>query len=82
MSKQKKTRLIACCPCCGAEVTRPLKYWFMLVEADGRAMPKMSKFYTCATCADVMLGESEPDKAKIMQGFADFTAKRMQGDAP
>lgn len=78
MSKQKKTRLIACCPCCGAEVTRPLKYWFMLVEADGRAMPKMSKFYTCPKCADVMLGDSETGKAKIMQSFADFAEKRMR----
>lgn len=81
MSKQKKTRLIACCPCCGAEVTRPLKYWFMLLESNGRAMPKMSRFYTCAACADIMLGDSAPEKSKVMQGFGKFAEKRMQRDA-
>jgi hypothetical protein len=83
MSKQKKTRLMALCPCCGGEVTRPMRYWFMLIEPPVvGAMLRMSRFHTCAACADIMLGDSAPDKAKVMEAFAEFAADRMWGDAP
>jgi hypothetical protein len=76
MSKPKKTRLMALCPCCGGEVTRPLKYWFMLVESVGLPIPKISKFYTCEPCSAVMLGSDESEKAKVIRGFTSYIENR------
>lgn len=79
-ARPKKTHLAAACPCCGAEVTRPQRYWFALVRSVGLPWPRVTRFHVCAACADIMLGDDAGAKSEVIANFVRFADALMAED--